>query len=125
MKKQQISETELNKQMVEFLLWKGCFVWRNNVGGMQAHGRFVHFGKAGSGDIIGMSPGGTFLSVENKSNGEPISPAQKEFARAVADHGGCALFVTSLDDLRVQYNEMIEEVRQAEADDAVLNDTCI
>ena len=98
-----LSETETNKQMVEYLTRCGCFIWRNNTGCMKSGGRFVRFGKAGSGDIIGMTRHGKFLSVENKSNGEPISEAQKWFADNVQACHGIALFVTSLDDLIEQY----------------------
>lgn len=103
MRKKQ-SETETNKQMVEYLLKIGCYCWRNNTGCMKSGGRFVHFGHAGSGDIIGFTRTGRFISVENKSNGEPISDAQKEFSREVISRGGIALFVTSLDDLISQFS---------------------
>jgi hypothetical protein len=94
-----LTETETNGLMVSYLEAHGCFVWRNNTGVLRAGGRFVRFGKNGSGDIIGMTASGRFVSVENKSNGEPISAAQAEFARTVNDKGGLAVFVTSLDDL--------------------------
>jgi len=101
------SETETNKQMVEYLVKCGLFVWRNNTGCMKSGGRFVHFGKAGSGDIIGCLPDGRFLSIENKSNGEPISDAQKKFADEIRTHGGIALFVKSLDDLIEQIHVVL------------------
>lgn len=97
-----LTEAETNGQMVAYLEAHGCFVWRNNTGLLRAGKRFVRFGKNGSGDIIGMTATGRFVSVENKSNGEPISAAQAEFANTVKAKGGLAVFVTSLDDLIAQ-----------------------
>ncbi len=94
-----ISETETNKQYVEYLERMGCFVWRNNTGVMKAGKRFVRFGFPGSGDVIGITSKGFFISVENKSNGEPVTDTQREFAARVKLNNGIALFVKSLDDL--------------------------
>lgn len=108
-----LSETETTKLMLEFLQFSGCFCWRNNTGCMKSGGRFVHFGKAGSGDIIGIMPNGRFISVENKSNGEPVSDAQKKFAEEVKAHNGIAFFVTSLEDLVNQYQmEAVCQIRE-------------
>lgn len=94
-----VSETKTNQEYVDYLTKIGCFVWRNNTGMLKSGGRFVRFGKLGSGDIIGLTPSGRFISIENKSNGEPISKAQHEFANSVAAKNGIAIFVKSLDDL--------------------------
>lgn len=105
MSSKKISETKTNQQYVDYLTKIGCFVWRNNTGMLKSGGRFVRFGKNGSGDIIGITPSGRFLSVENKSNGEPISKAQIDFAFNVKLNGGLALFVKSLDDLMQQIDD--------------------
>lgn len=97
-----LTETETNRQYVAFLEANGCFVWRNNTGCMKSGGRFVKFGKLGSGDVIGMTSTGRFISIENKSNGEPVSNSQAEFANWTRAKGGIALFVTGLDDLVLQ-----------------------
>jgi len=94
-----LTETETNQQYVAYLETMGCFVWRNNTGMLKSGGRFVRFGKIGSGDVIGMTAKGQFISVENKSNGESVSKAQEEFACLVRLNNGIAFFVKSLDDL--------------------------
>ena len=94
-----LSETETNKQYVDYLEKMGCFVWRNNTGVLKSGCRFVRFGFPGSGDVIGLTSKGIFISIENKSNGEPVAPKQKEFANTVQRKNGLAFFVKSLDDL--------------------------
>jgi len=74
-------------------------VWRNNSGVWNSGGRFIRFGYPGSGDIIGVTRDGRFISIENKSNNEPTKPAQVQFADEVRWHNGIALIVKSLDDL--------------------------
>ena len=104
------SETETNKELLEYLLKAGFAVWRNNSGVMRSGKRFIRFGKIGSGDIIGMTPSGRFISIENKSNGEPVSKDQEEFAEMVKAKNGIALFVVSLDDLINQLDKNYDDL---------------
>ena len=86
-KQPKISETMLNKQIVSYLHAIGCYVWRNNSGVLKSGTRFVRFGHVGSGDIIGITPNGRFISIENKCNGEPTSPGQAIFQDNIIDRG--------------------------------------
>ena len=95
-----VTETETNRQIVDFLNSVGCFVWRNNTGAFKtARGGFVRFGKVGSTDILGVSKDGRFVAIENKSNGEPLTDTQREFLREIKDRGGIAASVASLDEV--------------------------
>jgi len=89
----------------------GWRVWRNNVGAgtLQESGTFVRFGLANdsqavnqslkSGDLIGIRPGGQFVSLECKPagwkyTGTPREVAQAKWAALVRSLGGHARFVT-------------------------------
>lgn len=103
------NETALVKAAIDYLTAVGCFVWRNNTGATQAEyegrKRFIQFGKVGSGDIIGMTPTGRFISVECKVAGNKPTDHQLAFAERVRQHGGIALVVYDLDELERQYKE--------------------
>jgi hypothetical protein len=68
---------------------------------MRRGNRFVRFGFAGCADILGLlPPRGRFLAVEVKSAAGRIRAAQRAFLANVAEAGGLALVVRSLDELR-------------------------
>lgn len=90
--------------------------WRNNVGVLlDATGRPVRYGLANdsqalnrglkSADLIGIGPGGRFLSIEAKREGWTYRGTGREKAQAawrdlVLHHGGLALIATSYEEVR-------------------------
>ncbi len=92
-------ETETTKEMLQVLEKAGFYVWRNNSGVMVIGSRFVRFGKAGSSDIIGWTPYGQFIAIENKTNGEPIKESQQEFIDALNSRGGFGIIAMSVEDV--------------------------
>lgn len=90
----------LTAQAIGYLTLCGCFVWRNNTGSYKPdEKRFLRFGKKGSGDIIGMTRDGRFLSVEVKVGRDRVSKTQLEFMDEVIERGGLALVIHNFDDL--------------------------
>ena len=81
-------------------------LWRNVVSGVYigklvkgkiggtitlAHSRFMNVGlKEGSADLIGIGPGGLFLSIEVKQPGQRPRPDQRKWRDMVLDRGGLA-----------------------------------
>lgn len=59
--------------------------------------RFVRFGEKGAADIIGILPGGRFLAIEVKRQGEPLRPEQFDWLLRISASGGCAFMVDDLD----------------------------
>ena len=56
-----------------------------------AHSRFMNVGLAeGSADLIGIGPGGLFLSIEVKQPGQRPRPDQRKWRDMVLDRGGLA-----------------------------------
>ncbi len=91
-------ENTIQKQILEAFKKLGIFCWRNNTGMVKTrHGSFVHYGKVGSGDIIGLvGPAGKFLSVEVKAPKGIASPEQIEFRETIRNAGGIAIVAESL-----------------------------
>ena len=88
------------KQCLEYLNWRGLFVWRNNTGCYKRNGSFIHYGYLGSSDIIGILPDGRFLAVECKrEKGGRLSEKQIEFLDTIKKNGGVAVCVNSVDEL--------------------------
>lgn len=78
----------------------GIQAWRNNTGALKDNkGRLVRYGKKGSADIIGILPGGKFLSVECKAPGGRVRPDQIDFMNMINKNGGLACIVHSCDEL--------------------------
>lgn len=107
-KPQKRDESKLVKAAIDYLNLMGCFVWRNQTGvsrPMRSDGGtgYVPFGKVGSGDILGMTPTGRFISVECKVKGRKPTEHQEAFAAAVRKHGGIAMVIYDLDELEEQY----------------------
>ena len=64
--------------------------------------RFVKAGLAtGSSDLIGIAPGGFFLSIEVKTGKARPSKQQKRFIELVNDLGGIAGVARNLEDVKV------------------------
>jgi len=87
-------EGRIKAGCLRYLERRGFFVWNNPTGAVRiAPDRWVHFGRKGSPDIIGVLPDGRFLAVEVKSPHGRLSPEQSAFLEKVRRLGGMALVV--------------------------------
>ena len=93
----------------------GFILFRNNVGAGKLDGeRFVRFGLANeskaqntrckSGDLVGLTPTGQFISIECKEPGWKYRGTEREMAQLawqhlVITHGGIACFATCWQDV--------------------------
>lgn len=98
-----LTESHVQKQLMDYLSYKNVYVWRNNSGVLpNPKGRPVFFGKVGSADILGVQGlSGRIIAIEVKRpdmNYKPTHP-QLEFLQAIHDHGGLAGIATSTDDV--------------------------
>lgn len=102
----QPTEHEIQAGILEYLLARGYYVWRNNSGGFRKGDYFVKVGKKGSADIIGIHRDGSgrFLAIEVKRPGGKATPEQLEFIGAINMAGGKAFVAHSVD-------EVINELR--------------
>lgn len=110
-----LTEKQIQDQMIEWLsLQRDVFVWRQNAGMSirKTKGKSHVFRAAsidGISDIIGMI-GGHFLAVEVKRPGKKPTLNQEEFIGRVKKYGGFALVSTSLGELRMQIEDIREEL---------------
>jgi hypothetical protein len=100
MNKKDTKESKVKTDCLEYLRLIGAFVWNNPTGAYQARpGEWIHFGKTGSADIIGLLPGGRFLAVECKADNGRVSDTQRKFLDTVTRLGGIAIIARSYTDV--------------------------
>jgi hypothetical protein len=95
LKPPQLSEHNIQCQILTYLEARGIYHWRNNVG--RKHN--LYFGKKGSGDILGLTKHGIFFSVEVKNKTYKQSEAQIEFQRMIEQNNGLYILARSLEDV--------------------------
>lgn len=99
----EVSESDIQKQIIEYLNLKGHYVWRNNTGGTpyiyKGKQRFIHYGKKGSSDILGVAKDGKIIAIEVKRPGNNLTPEQTWFLGEINGRGGYGIFAYSLDDV--------------------------
>lgn len=104
------TEQSLIKPCIDLLTLRGCFVWRQNAGGMKAtykgRDRFIRFShQEGISDIIGIAPDGRFIAVELKVGKNKPTDAQATFLAEVKARGGIAIVAYSVEELDQQFIE--------------------
>ena len=93
-------EARIKNACLRYLERRGLFAWNNPSGCVRAApDRWIHFGKKGSADIIGILPDGKFLAIETKSKNGSLTPEQKDFLEKVRGLGGVAILARSLREL--------------------------
>ena len=109
-----VSANALTHSILEYLILRGAYAWRNNSGAARVEGnsnqrgRFIRYGKKGSGDILGILPNGKFLSVEVKAGRDRLRPEQQEFMDDINIRGGVAMVARSLDDVIERIEKELE-----------------
>jgi hypothetical protein len=78
-------ETEIQKEILQYLKLRNIYCWRNNAG-LVIKGRVIHMSPAGSPDIIGVMPDGRFLGIEVKQPRKDLTDKQAEFMAKLRDN---------------------------------------
>jgi hypothetical protein len=93
-------ESEIQKAILQLLLAKRIFVWRQNTGTVEVEDRYVSFGARGTSDILGIYPGGRFMAIEVKrpKTGK-LSTEQITFLQKVRKAGGIAMVADCVADV--------------------------
>lgn len=94
-KQQQLSEHEIQQQIMDYLAYKGISHWRSNVG--RKH--YMQFGLVGSADITGLLKDGRRLEIEVKDYKGKQSMEQIKFADMIRKSNGLYILARSLDDV--------------------------
>ena len=96
--KLKISEKDLQKTTIEYLIAKRIFHYRNNSGAFKRDGHFYRFGATGSPDIVAVI-NGQYVGLEIKGTGGKQSEHQREFQENLEAAGGRYLLISELNDL--------------------------
>lgn len=108
--KAELSEHDIQNQILSYLQYAGYMVWRNNTGVAKYEGngktRMVRFGQAGHADIflIDHKNQGRFVAIEVKkpSTKKNLTRWQQEFIDNVNSKGGFAFVATSIEEVEAQ-----------------------
>jgi hypothetical protein len=93
-------EGRVKADCLRYLDRLGVTAWNNPTGAVRVRGgRWLHFGRKGSADILGCLPGGRFLAVEVKSKRGRLSPEQRRFLADISGLGGVAVVARSCRDI--------------------------
>ncbi len=92
-----ITANALTAQIIEYLWSLGAYAWRNNTGRRGG----IRFGHVGSGDILGVLPGGRALSIEVKAGGDEEREDQAKFRAAISTLGALAFVARNLDEVKL------------------------
>jgi hypothetical protein len=105
-----MTETQLVRLCINYLLTKGHYVWRNNSGGVrskytslvtgQVTERFWRAGVKGSSDILGIAKDGRFIAVECKVGKNDTTDLQDLFLHEILRRGGIGIVAYDIDDLQ-------------------------
>ncbi len=98
-----MKEADIQRQILDYLRACRIFAWRNNTRTVFVAGRPLKFGIIGGGDIIGILPGGRFLSIEVKTpkgtTAKKRAEAQGQFKVAINECGGVAITAHSVEEV--------------------------
>ena len=93
----ELSEHQIQSQIMDYLSWKKIPYWRANV----TRKYNTTFGKKGQGDISGIliDGSGRRLEIEVKDHRGKLSPEQIEFGDMIKRNNGVYILARSLDDV--------------------------
>jgi hypothetical protein len=97
-------ETELQKEILDYLKLRGITAWRNN-SGLIIRGRVIRLSPEGSPDIIGVMPDGRFLGIEVKMPRKDLSDKQAEFLAKLRDNKAFAFVAHSISEVEWNLNQ--------------------
>ncbi len=98
-----MKESEIQKQIIDYLKVMNIIVIRNNSGRINIGKRWINLGDAGSSDLIAMHPiSGKLIAIEVKSSGEKLRDKQIEFRDKVLNGNGIHITAYSLQDVIIK-----------------------
>jgi hypothetical protein len=92
-------EKDIQREILNYLLFNGFFVWRQNSGVITRGGHMYSAGIKGQPDIVGMTKDGRWLGIEVKNVKGIQNFNQKQFEQNVLDSKGIYILARSLDDV--------------------------
>jgi len=106
-------ESDLVRVTLQWLRLVGIPCFRNNTGAYKRGNGWIRYGSKGSGDILGILPGGRWLSIELKVGKNKPSKDQLEFMDMISSHGGVAFAAWSIDEV-IERIEAITKTKEGQ-----------
>ena len=107
-----ISESQLKRQILDFLRWKGILCWNNRTVGVwnAKTERYIPAPLKGCSDIFGIikNKDGKFLAIECKVGNNLLTPYQEEFLRQINENNGIGIVCYSLEDVERELKEYLK-----------------
>ena len=93
-------EQHIQKQILDYLRFRGIFCWKNNTAGIYVKARdtYIPSHAPGVSDILGVLKGGRFLAIEVKAEKGRVSPHQQMFLDSINEAGGLAFVASSVEE---------------------------
>jgi Holliday junction resolvase len=85
-----IPESQIQKEIKEYLQWKGWYVYKNHQSLGSHRGLF---------DLTAIK-NGRVVWIEVKTPRGKVSPFQEQFMKEIREHGGDCIVAKSIDDLK-------------------------
>jgi len=105
-------ESEVQATILQWLLLKKIFCWRNNTTGIydpyKKTFRFNPYVLKGIADILGILPDGKFLAIEVKRPGGKLSEWQTAFLQAIQQYGGIAFMAEDVKDVEERLKTYVQ-----------------
>ena len=92
-----MTETQIQKQILDYLKAIGVVAWRSNAGRGR---RNITPAPKGSPDIIGFLVGGKFLGIEVKKPGEKLSEDQRKWHQYALNYGCTIIVAHSVEEVK-------------------------
>lgn len=111
-KTHKVSEKDIQNQMKQWLILKGCVCLRRNVAGARKmpDGSYLKLGSVGQSDLWGKLPDGRHFELEVKKPGKRPTPKQVDWLIAMNGSGrdrSVAFWASSLDDVRQVFERVM------------------
>ena len=98
----ELSEHQIQNQIIDYLRTIGFFVWRNNSGRIftesKGKKRMIVMGQAGLPDLFAIKKG-KFIGLEVKRPGGKVTDLQFRMLKELQDHGASTAVVRSVEQL--------------------------
>lgn len=94
-----------NEILLKFGARADLRVWNNPTGAVKVGDRYIHFGRVGSADIIGILHDGRFLAIEVKTATGRQSEEQKNFEKMIKNFNGIYILARSVGDVEKRLQE--------------------
>ena len=94
-----MKESEIQKQIVDYLEAMNFIVLRTNSGQIHIGNRWIMLCKAGTSDLTCMDTRGRFIAIETKRPGKDLTEEQKRYKKRVEDRNGIYIKADCLGDV--------------------------